>query len=98
MAKAPIDKNKKQVKVKRPTPLKRDDQDEKRRMRNRAVKSQVRTAIRAYEEILNGGDATAIQASLSAVHSELDRAAQKGVFKANKTSRLKSRMQARQVA
>lgn len=92
MAKEPADKNKK---VKRPTPLKRDEQNAKANARNRIVKSRVHTTIRSYEESLAKGDATASKEKLNAVYSVLDKALQKGVLKKNTTSRTKARLTAR---
>ena len=83
----------KKAKVKRPTALKRDMQGERARIRNKAFRSQVSTAIKA------ANDATAEQLStkLSAVYSLMDKGVKKGVFKKNKASRLKSRMMKRLV-
>lgn len=92
MAKEPAEKEKK---VKLPTPLKRDRQAEERNVRNRDMKSRVRTALRGYEEALTGSDAKVRQEKLNEAHSILDKAAQKGVLKKNKVSRTKSRLHAR---
>ncbi len=85
-------------KVKRPTALKRDIQNEKKRLRNKAFKSKVRTAIRNFEEILPKGEAEAIKEKLNAVYSMMDKGVKKGVFKINKASRTKSRLAARSLA
>ena len=85
-------------KVKRPTALKRDIQNEKRRLRNKAFKSQVRTAVRQFEEILPKGEPDAIKEKLNTVYSLMDKGVKKGVFKINKASRTKSRLTARAVA
>jgi len=84
-------------KVKRPTALKRDIQNEKRRLRNKTFKSQVRTAIRQFEEILPKGEPEAIKEKLNLVYSLMDKGVKKGVFKINKASRTKSRLTARSV-
>lgn len=94
MAKEPA----KVVKVKRPTPLKRDMQNEKRRLRNKAFKSSVRTTVRQFEETLSKGDAAAIKQSLDAVYSMMDKGVKRGVFKLNKASRTKARLAARSIA
>ncbi len=86
------------VKVKRPTPLKRDDQSEKRRLRNKAFKSSVRTAIRQFDESLPKGDDTLVKQNLDAVYSLMDKGVKRGVFKLNKASRTKSRLAARAVS
>lgn len=85
-------------KVKRPTALKRDLQNKKRRLNNKIYKSKVRTAVRAFQESLAKGDAAVSDAKLNEVYSILDKCAKKGVFKLNKVSRTKSRLAARAVA
>lgn len=82
-------------KTKRPTALKRDLQNEKRRLNNRIYKSKVRTAIRAVEEALKKGDSAVTHEKLNHAYSILDKCAKKGVFKINKVSRTKSRLAAR---
>lgn len=88
---------KKDKKVKRPTPLKRDEQSLKRNLRNRMVKSRVNTAIRAFDDSLKGGNAEECKVKLSEAYSILDKAAQKGVFKPNKSNRTKARLAARAI-
>lgn len=93
MAKETADKKKK--KVKRPTPLKRDLQNEKRRILNRDLKSRVKTTLRSFEEALPKGDAANVKEKLNEVYSVLDKAVKKGIFKLNKASRTKSRLTAK---
>ncbi len=88
----------KQVKTKRPTPLKRDLQNEKRRLRNKSFKSSVRTAVRAFEESLPKGDAAIVQKNLSTIYSLMDKGVKQGVFTINKASRTKMRLAARAAA
>jgi small subunit ribosomal protein S20 len=85
-------------KVKRPTALKRDLQSEKRRVRNRLYKSQVRTTVRQLDEILAKKDAELSKASLNEAYSILDKCVKAGVFKLNKASRTKARLAARVAA
>ncbi len=85
-------------KTKRPTALKRDLQNEKRRLRNKMYKSRVRTAIRSFQDSVEKGDAAVTTEKLNAVYSILDKCAKTGVFKLNKVSRTKSRLAARAVA
>lgn len=85
-------------KTKRPTALKRDLQNEKRRLNNRVYRSRVRTAIRALDESLVKGDQAVTTEKLNEAYSILDKCAKKGVFKVNKVSRTKSRLAARVVA
>ena len=89
---------KKTVKTRRPTAEKRDLQSEKRRMRNRAFKSRVRTVTRSFDEVLSKGDAAQIQENLSLVYSMMDKGVKQGVYKANKASRTKARLAARAAA
>lgn len=93
MAKEPEGKNK--PKVKRATPLKRDDQSIKRNLRNRAMKSRVSTAIRTYKESVTKGDAESSKTLLNTAYSLLDKAAQKGVIGKNTSSRTKARLAAK---
>lgn len=93
MAKEP----EKKVKVKRPTPLKRDLQNERHRLRNKAFKSSVRTAVRAFDEALPKGDTAIIQENLNSIYSLMDKGVKRGVFKLNKASRTKMRLAARAV-
>jgi small subunit ribosomal protein S20 len=92
------EEDKKAKKVKRPTALKRDLQNEKRRLNNRVYRSRVRTAIRSFQEALEKGDQAATTEKLNEAYSILDKCAKKGVFKINKVSRTKSRLAARAVA
>lgn len=85
-------------KTKRPTPLKRDEQNEKRRLSNKIYKSQVRTAIRTFQDSLTGSDPEATKTHLSNVYSLLDKCVKKGIFKLNKASRTKARLAARSAA
>jgi small subunit ribosomal protein S20 len=86
---------KKVVKEKRPTAIKRDLQNEKARLRNRAFKSTVKTAIRSLEESIAKGEATVTKERLSDVYSLMDKGVKHGVYKANKASRTKARLAAR---
>jgi len=69
---------------------KRMRQEKKRRVRNRMVKSIVKTHItKARQAIASGADA---QETVRAAVSELDRAAKKGVIHRNNAARRKSRL------
>jgi small subunit ribosomal protein S20 len=92
-------KEEKEVKkVKRPTALKRDMQNSKKRLHNKAYKSQVRTAMRSFEEAVAKGEKATAQSSLNEVYSLLDKCVKKGILKINKASRTKSRLAARAAA
>jgi len=75
--------------------LKRARQTEKRTARNRAVRSEVRTALRSLRTSLAGNDANAANTEFSSAASELDKAVRKGVLHKNTASRYKSRLSAR---
>lgn len=85
-------------KVRRPMAQKRDLQNHKRRLNNKTYKSQVRTAIRSFQDAVAKKDETEVKSSLNEVYSLLDKCAKKGVYKLNKVSRTKSRLAARAVA
>lgn len=90
---------KKEVKkVKRPTALKRDLQNEKRRLSNKIYKSRVRTAIRSFDDAVAKGDHAVTTEKLNETYSILDKCVKTGVFTINKASRTKSRLAARAVA
>lgn len=88
----------KKAKERRPTPLKRDLQNEKRRLRNKSFKSSVRSAIRRFDETLPKGEQAQIQVELNNVYSLMDKGVKRGVYKLNKASRTKARLAARAVA
>lgn len=91
MAKQEQDKNKK---VKRPTAQKRELQAEKRRLINKACRSEIKTAIRVARHASAQADKEAKFQAMKAAYSLLDKAVNKGVIKQNKASRLKSRLAA----
>lgn len=89
---------KKEVKQKRPTALKRDDQAEKSRLRNRAYKSRVRSAVRVLRDLISAKDAEAIKTNLRDVYSLMDKGIKHGVYKKNTAARIKSRLAAQAAA
>lgn len=78
-------------KTKRPTAQKRDIRNSKQRLINKVFKSQVRTAMRSFEEALKGNDKEKIQQSLSSVYSMMDKGVKRGIYKHNKAARVKAR-------
>ena len=78
--------------VKKSSAEKRLAQSEVRRLRNKAVKSEVHTFVRKYMDAVSKKDQNAAAEALKALESELDNAGRKGVMKANAVSRKKSRM------
>jgi small subunit ribosomal protein S20 len=73
---------------------KRAKQSEKRRQRNTALKSEMRTALKKVRAAIQSGDKAAAQAQLRASQSVIDSMVGKGVIHANTTSRYKSRLSA----
>ena len=72
--------------------IKRNRQNEKRRQRNRAVKSKMRNAIKRLRASVDQGNADAAQELLPTTLQVIDRTAQKGVIHQNTAARYKSRL------
>ena len=70
--------------------IKRNRQNEKRRLRNRNFRGAARTAIKQAHGAISTADNS--QASVLAAISALDRAAQKGAIHARNAARRKSRL------
>jgi small subunit ribosomal protein S20 len=78
--------------------IKRNKQNEKKRLRNRVYRGTARTFVRkAFSAIETGDKETAEVVALKAV-SALDKAAQKGVLHKNNAARRKSRLMKRLAA
>lgn len=60
--------------------------------RNKAIRSKVKTAIKKVDAAITANDKTAAAAALKAAIVEIDKAASKGVFHKNTTSRKISRL------
>ncbi len=71
--------------------MKRVKVSEKKNLRNRMVKTGVKTAIKKYQVALNEGVAPA-SAQLSATTSAIDKAAAKGILHKNTANRKKARL------
>ena len=78
-------------KVKRSSALKRFEQSEANRERNRSFKATARTAMKKLETMVSGSTKQDVTEQLSAVYSLLDKGVKKGMFKANKAGRDKAR-------
>ena len=72
--------------------IKRNRQNNKRRLHNRAFRGSARAAIIKAQEAIQGGDAEATKAAVTAAVSRLDKAAEKGVIHKNNAARRKSRL------
>lgn len=77
--------------------IKRIRTNEKRRLRNKAVKSELKTHVRAVREAVAAGDKEAATAALRTASVKLDKAASKGVIHSNQAANRKSAL-AKQVA
>lgn len=71
---------------------KRARQNLKREIRNRRIKSLLKTSIRRFEESLHNGDHEDAQAKLHAAVRQIDRAVAKGILHKNNAARKKSRL------
>ena len=77
--------------------IKRIGTNKKSQERNKAVKSELKTAIRATREAVVAGDKEKAQSSLLLASKKLDKAASKGVIHKNQAANKKSAI-AKQVA
>ena len=70
------------------------DEIDKKTLRNKMIKSKVKTVIKKVEAAIAAGDKEAAQANLLVAISEIDKAASKGVYHKNNASRKVSRLTA----
>jgi small subunit ribosomal protein S20 len=78
--------------------IKRIGTNLKAEQRNRAVKSELKTAIRAAREAAASGDKKAAAAALQNANRKLDKAASKGVIHKNQAANRKSAIASRVAA
>ena len=88
----------KKLPARRPQAQKRDLQNQKKRLINKAFNSSLRTQLKHFEANILKGDKEAIKASLSESYSLLDKASKRGILKKNAASRKKSRLTAKALA
>ncbi|MDR0908933.1 MAG: 30S ribosomal protein S20 [Spirochaetaceae bacterium] len=79
--------------VKQSSAEKRHRQSEDRRIRNKAVKSAVRSSAKKFVLLAQKKDFEAAESALKDMVKKLDTAAGKGIIKKNAAARKKSRMQ-----
>ncbi|HYH30138.1 MAG TPA: 30S ribosomal protein S20 [Pseudonocardia sp.] len=72
--------------------IKRVKTNEKRRLRNKSVKSSVRTAVRQFREAADAGETEKATELQRAAARALDKAASKGVIHKNQAANRKSAM------
>ena len=70
--------------------IKRNRQNEAARLRNKSVKSALKTAVRRFREAAESGDANKAQELARTASKMLDKAASKGVIHANQAANRKS--------
>ena len=70
--------------------IKRNRQNEKRRLRNKSVKSSLKTAIRKFHEASEAGEAATAAELMRAASRQLDKAVSKGVIHKNQAANRKS--------
>jgi len=70
--------------------IKRNKQNEKARERNKAVKSELKTAVRKFREAAEAGDKDAAVEASRAAGRKLDKAVSKGVIHKNQAANRKS--------
>ncbi len=66
--------------------------DERRRLRNRSIRSQVKTNITKVERLIFSGELESARRAVVAAISSLDKAAEKGIIHPNNAARRKSRL------
>ncbi len=72
--------------------IKRIGTNEKARLRNKSVKSSLKTAVRRFRDAADSGDTATAQTQLRLASRELDKAVSKGVIHANQAANRKSAM------
>lgn len=71
---------------------KRNRQNVRRRQRNKAVRSTVRTSLKKFGSAVDAGDHGAAEVAYRVASQELDKAVTKGVVHRNNAANKKSRM------
>lgn len=72
--------------------IKRNKTNEKARLRNRAVRTEVRSHIRNVREAVEAGNADDAQAALQVASRKIDKAVSKGVLHKKNAANRKSRL------
>ena len=75
--------------------MKRIKTNEKARLRNKSVKSALKTSVRKFREAAAAGDVATATAQLQVASRQLDKAASKGIIHANQAANRKSAMASR---
>ncbi len=72
--------------------IKKHKQSEKRRVRNKAVKSAVKTLIKKAKSFITAGEKEKAIETVKLAYSKIDKAAEKGILHKNNAARKKSRL------
>ncbi len=72
--------------------IKRNRQNEKRRIHNRVYRGSARTYVRTALDLIESGDVEASREATMRAVKALDKAAQKGIIHKNNAARRKSRL------
>ena len=75
--------------------MKRNRQNERRRLRNKSAKSEIKTRIKRFDQALAAGDVEAVSRTLRIAVKKLDQAASKGIIHKNKAANHKSALMRR---
>jgi small subunit ribosomal protein S20 len=75
--------------------IKRNKQNEKRRLRNRIVRGRARTFVKKAKLVIEEGDLAEARAATLQAISALDKAAEKGILHKNNAARRKGRLMRR---
>lgn len=78
--------------------IKRNKQNEKRRLRNRVYRGSARIAVRNARSAMDSGNVQETQTAMLQAISALDKAAEKGVIHKNNAARRKGRLMKRMAA
>lgn len=72
--------------------IKRNLQSQKRRLRNRVVKTRIKTVVKKVHAVQQAGDAASLSENLRTAQSVIDKAAKKGVLHKRTAARKISRL------
>ncbi len=78
--------------------IKRIRTNEKARLRNKSVRSSLKTAVRSFRDAADSGDRETAETRLRSASRALDKAVSKGVIHANQAANKKSAMAKRAAA
>jgi small subunit ribosomal protein S20 len=71
---------------------KRNRQNEKARIRNKSMRSELKTRMRTVADTIEAGDAEAARVAMQAAHKRIDESVTKGLLHKSTAARRKSRL------